>query len=131
MPYGLDLSRVNHTELVEICRKAGFLYTHRGNKREDLLALLEGTLSEDSLAPDVINVYREAMLHMQEIWPTVFRQLGSCAPEFHACWLCPPARVMYCVVMNCEPDLMKDRGIDIKALTADLTRKVKYRRGKK
>lgn len=112
MKLDLDYSRINHTELVEICKRAGFLNVHRGNPRESLIELLEGVLSEDSLEPDPISPYRDAMLQMQERWPVVRRQL-PCVAEHFACWLCPAGRVVECVVENCDPELLKSRGIEL------------------
>lgn len=114
MKLGLDYDKLNHTELVEICRRAGFLGIHRGVPREDLILLLEGKEEiADSYERDPVNEYRDAMLHMQELWPVVRRQLGNCAPEHHACWLCPAARVLYCIAENCDEGLLESHGLPV------------------
>ncbi len=114
MKLGLDYDNLNHTELAEICRKAGFLHVHRGIPREDLIRILEGDEEiADSYAQDPVNEYRDAMLHMQELWPTIRKQLGACASEYYACWLCPAARVLYCIAENCDEGLLEQHGLPV------------------
>lgn len=112
MTLGLEYKKLNSTELIAICRKAGILHTHRGLKRMDLISLLEGELTEDCFAPDPVDEYRDAMLHMQERWPIVRRQL-PCAAEFYACWHCPAGRVLYCIAENCDESLLESHGLPI------------------
>lgn len=115
MKLGLDYDKLNHTELIEICRKAGHLHVGRGAARKDLIAILEGDDHiAESCGRDPINEYRDAMLHMQELWPIVRRQLDQlCAPDFYACWLCPAGRVLYCIAENCDEGLLEQHGLPI------------------
>ena len=116
MKLNLDYHKLNHTELVEICRRAGFIQAHRGIPRDDLIQLLEGGFSDDYTMHDPINEYRDAMLHMQERWPVVRSQLsttGGCAAEHYACWVCPAARVLYCIAENCEEGLLETHGLPV------------------
>ena len=112
MPLNLEYKNLNNTELVAICRRAGYVRAHRGLKREELIRLLEGEATEDSFEPDPINEYRDAMLHMQERWPIVRRQL-PCALEFFACWHCPAGRVLYCIAENCDEGLLESHGLPV------------------
>ena len=112
MPLDLEYMSLNSTELVAICRRAGYLHAHRGIKREDLIRILEEEVSMDSYEPDPVDEYREAMLHMQERWPIVKRQL-PCAQEFYACWHCPAGRVIYCITENCDEGLLEAHGLPV------------------
>jgi len=77
-----------------------------------LEAFLSGKGSDDTLDPDPIDDYRDAMLQMQERWTVIRRQL-NCASEQYACEVCPSGRVVDCIVENCDPELLESRGIVI------------------
>lgn len=46
------------------------------------------------------------MMYTKEHWPEVFNQL-KCSDEYYACWDCPAARAISCVIEECEPKLLE------------------------
>lgn len=104
---------LNKTELVALALRDGFLGgLHRGMSREDLIAVLEGTLDPEELPPDPVNADRDAMIMMQENYPSVMRQLyceilSNEEGALHPCWDCPAARAVNCSKINCDPILME------------------------
>ena len=108
-----DYSDLSRTEMVALALHEGFLGgIHRGMAREDLVAVLSGTLDPEELPPDPINADRDAMLMMQEGYPSVMRQLycellSNEEDALHPCWECPAARAVNCARINCDPILME------------------------
>lgn len=98
-----DYDRINKTELVELAHRCGSLHAHQGLARDILIELIEGKISDEDVSPDPVDTEREAMQEMMREWPTIKDQLFcDCT-----CWHCPPGRVVSCVVINCERDILE------------------------
>lgn len=102
----IDYDQLNDSELIKLCHKQGYLTASRGIDRRILIRALKGEEDLDEYPEDPINAEREAMLTMQETWPIIFHQL-KCGDQHYACWNCPSARVVHCVVLNCDPVILK------------------------
>ena len=98
-----DYDKTNKTELVELAHLCGSLHAHRGLDRDVLEALIEGRLTDEDVQPDPVDLERDAMQEMMAEWPTIKDQL-SCDL---CCWDCPPGKVVSCVVINCENDILE------------------------
>ena len=101
-----DFSKLNLSELVELCWLNGFVGAHRGQGRELLVGQLRGKHAPGEFPADPVDDERESMMEMKAEWPIIFDQLG-CASEFYACWHCPAARAYICAVEECDPDIRK------------------------
>lgn len=114
-----QLERCNHTELLQLCRRNGFRL-HPGTDRETMIGLLNG---EDlDWRPDPLDSARNGLIQLtRDHWRSLEVQL-KCPlielgppeedtkpepnhPSFpRACYRCPGARVVNCLVDNIEHD---------------------------
>lgn len=99
-----DYDDLNHTELETLALRHGSLDAHRGLERDVLIAMIEGR--EEDVPTDPVDVERNSMMYVKEKWPEVHNQL-KCSEEHFACWDCPSARVVACVVEDCEPKIIE------------------------
>ena len=101
-----DNENLNHTELEALAQQHGSLSPRRGLERSALIELLEGRLHPGDLPGDPVDVERESMMYTKEKWPEVYHQL-KCSEEHYACWDCPSARTVACVIEDCEPKILE------------------------
>lgn len=101
-----DYDNLNHSELEALAQHHGSLNPHRGLKRDVLINLIEGLLHSGDVPSDPVDVERESMMYMKEKWPEVYHQL-RCSDEDYACWDCPSARAITCVIEECEPKIIE------------------------
>ena len=101
-----DYQNLNHTELEALARQHGLLSPHRGQGAKELIAAIEGRVHPEDLPVDPIDVERESMMYTKEKWPEVYHQL-RCSDEDYACWDCPSARAVACVIEECEPRILE------------------------
>jgi len=107
-----NYDQLNHTELIALAYRDGFLGgLHRGVSRDDLIAVLEGHLDPEEMPADPVDGDRNAMLMMQEEYPSIRRQLycevSVAKDALRMCWECPPARAVACARENVDPILME------------------------
>ena len=100
-----DYDDLNHTELEALARRHGSLDPHRGLERKVLIGMIEGRIHPGDVPGDPVDVERESMMIMKEKWPEVYHQL-KCSDEDYACWDCPAARSVACVIEGCEPVIL-------------------------
>jgi len=101
-----DYDNLNHTELETLARQHGLLAPHRGLDRTVLIGQIEGRIHAGDVPADPVDVERNSMMYVQEKWPEVFHQL-KCSDEYYACWDCPAARVIACVIEECEAAIIE------------------------
>lgn len=89
-----------------LARQHGLLAAHRGLDRDELIGVIEGLVHPDDVPSDPVDIERESMMYMKEKWPDVLHQL-SCSDEHYACWNCPAARSIACVIEECEPGIIQ------------------------
>jgi hypothetical protein len=109
----MKYSEINTTELVHLCKKAGYLIAHRGLGRDTLIGLLKGQVQNEDCAPDPVDDDRELMCYFQQEHPDItFNQL-KCADQHYYCPDCPPGRVIYCAVYNIDSEMREEGLIQI------------------
>jgi hypothetical protein len=114
-----DLRACNHTELYQLCRRAG-LRVSPNMPKGTLLALLDGEL-EDTAFENPIDDLRDGLMeYLLQHWRKVSSQLFCPAKDGDpkSCYRCSDAQIIHCLTTN---DPQVERGV------TDIIRRKKQR----
>lgn len=95
-----ELRAYNHTELYQLCVRAG-IDTNPGRSKEELVAVIEGTLP--AMGTNPIDEWRYGIMSfLLEHWRRASSQLSCPAKsgEPDACHQCVDAQVIHCLTTN-------------------------------
>lgn len=104
------LTRLNHTELYQVCSSAGFK-VHPGSPREFLIGVLLGDIPQPPLDEEThpIDTWRHGIIgFLSDHWATLEPQIKCPAknlkhpqhPDPRPCFGCLDTQVMACMVQN-------------------------------